>query len=268
VVEHRRVPVAKLLLAVGWRALVLGTILAVCIVLFQRFRITGPGPDLATTINWIVQGDDGRSAELVTIHRAYEIACAASRYAVIEQAPPPIMEGWEDVLKPLSTIRVRGWIPVPFIGGLDAGMAGEAVRELYEIRVTDGWERPYRLSSVILPRRDEVWQEDVQVQYDLELGLQSSLFRLGKPDPSVSDWMRLQIDSAGPDGTFSSGDDLRLVSYIQISQTFFYEEMAESRLRRMEAAYMIGPHLFRIEGNRYDLIDARILAEHRFDMIW
>jgi hypothetical protein len=268
VVAHQRLPVTKLLLAVGWRALVLAGILAVFIVLFQRFRMTGPGPDLPTTINWIIYGDQGRSAELVTIHRAYEIACAASRYAVIEQEPPPIMEGWEDVLEPLSTMRVRSWIPVPFIGGLDAEMAGEAVREIYQIKVTDGWERPYRLSSIVLPRRGKEWQEDVQVQYDLDLGLQASFFRLGKPDPSVSDWMRLQIDSAGPDGVFISGDDLRLVSYIQIGQTFFFEESAETRRRRMEGAYIVGPHLFRLEGNRYDLIDARILAEHRFDMVW
>jgi hypothetical protein len=266
--EHRRVPIGRLLLAVGWRALVLAGIVAVLVVLFQRYRTTGPGPDLATTISWIIHGDQGRSAELITIHRAYEIACAASRYAVIEQEAPPIMEGWEDVLEPLSTMRVRGWIPVPFIGGLDPDMAGAAVREIFQVRVTDGWQRRYQLTSVILPRQGKVWEEDVQVQHDLDLGLQSSFFRLGKPDPSVSDWMRLQIDSAGPDGVFASGDDLRLVSYIQIGQTFFFEESAESRRRRMERAYMVGPHLFRLEGNSYDLIDARILAEHRFDMVW
>jgi hypothetical protein len=270
IVAAKKIPLSKVLLAAGWRALVYGLVLAIPFLFFVRFRETGPGPDLATTLRWIIQGDEGRSAELITIHRAYEIGCAASRYAVIEQEALPIMEGWEDVLAPLSTGRVRGWLPVPFIGGLNADMVGDAVREIYDVRLSDGWGRPYRLTGRELPsRRDRSWAEDEQVAKDLARGLNSSFFRRGEPDfGALVGWLRLQIESAGRDGRFDTEDDLLMVSYIQIGQTFHLQESNESRRRRLEAAYNTGPHLFRLEGSRYDLIEARFLAEHRFEMVW
>ena len=34
-------------------------------------------------------------------------------------------------------------------------------------------------------------------------------------------------------------------------------------VKKIERSYTIGPQYFRVEGSRYDLIDARLLAEFR-----
>jgi len=250
----------------GWRLVVYGLILSMPIVGFMRLRATGPAPDLATTIRWMAFGDGGRASELVTIHRMYEIGSAASRFMVREMTAPPFDGDWEKVLAPASTARVRGWIPLVFWGA-DTGFAPASVREMYEVRAVDGWGRPYRVHTRLLPRGDD-WEQDSQVASDLEAGLQATFFSLDEPDFVHGLWMRLEIISAGADGDFDTGDDLRMVSYLQVGHVFRLIIDPSEIQRRVERAYTIGRHYFRIEGSDYDLIDARLLAEYRLTSIY
>jgi hypothetical protein len=247
----------------AWRVILYGGIAALVLVGFARFRATGTAPDLATTLRWMAFGDDGRAAELVTIHRAHEIASAAARYAVHELEPPPIDDDWEPVLAPYATMWVRGWMPLLFYGAT-TDMAPRSVQEIFTVQADDGWGRPYRLEGRQLAR-DGAWPEDPQVAADLEAGLQTSFFGISNPvfDPET-DWMRLEISSAGGDGTFDNGDDLRLVSYFPVGFTLHISRRPQELQKRLDRLYTQGRHHFRLEGNRRgDLIDARLLAEHR-----
>jgi hypothetical protein len=250
----------------GWRLLVLGALLALPFVGFARFRTTGPGPGLLTTLRWMAFGDSGRSAELVTIHRAHEIASAAARYGVRELETPPFDDDWERELAPYATMWVRGWIPLLFYGAT-SDMAPRSVQEFFEVRSEDGWGRPYRITNRTLPR-DEPRADDEEVAADFAAGLQVSFFLYEDPvfDPDT-DWMRLEITSAGRDGDLDTVDDLHLVSYMPVGFTLRLTRRPEDLQRQMEVAYEKGRHYFRLEGSRFDLIDARLLAEHRLEYL-
>ena len=79
--------------------------------------------------------------------------------------------------------------------------------------------------------------------------------------------MRLYLESAGKDGDFDTADDLAMVSYIQVGHLFRLLYEPSEVQRRVERAYTIGRHYFRLEGNTWDLIDARMLAEFRLTSI-
>ena len=253
------------LAAGGWRVVVYGLILLLPILGFMRLRTTGPGPDLKTTLRWMAFGDGGRAAELETIHRMHETAAAASRYSVREMEIPPFDGDWEEVLAPAATARVRGWIPLVFFGA-DTHMAPASVRELYEVRSVDGWGRPYRLHVRPMPKADD-WADDTQVVADLAEGLQATFFTRDEPDLGYGDWMRLEMASAGGDGDFDTADDIRMISYIQVGHVFRLLYNPDEIQRKIERAYTIGRHYYRIEGSQYDLIDARLLAEYRLTSI-
>lgn len=249
----------------GWRLIVYGLILLLPIVGFMRLRTTGPGPDLQTTVRWMAFGDDGRSAELETIHRMHEIGSAASRFSVREEEVPPFDDDWPEVLAPSSTARIRGWIPLVFFGA-DTGMAPASVREMYEIRATDGWGRPFRVTYRPVVSGVAAFA-DPQVVSDLDQGLQATFFTRGTPDFEHGKWIRLVMVSAGRDGDFDSDDDLRMVSYFQAGHVYRLLYDPSEVQRRIERAYTIGRHYFRIEGSESDLIDARLLAEYRLTSI-
>ena len=263
--QKQRVSLLEYLVKGGWRVVVYGLILLLPVLGFMRLRTTGPGPDLPTTLRWMVFGDGGRAAELTTIHRMHEIGSATSRYAVREMELPPFDGDWEEVLARSSTARVRGWMPLVFFGA-DYRMAPASVRELYEVRSVDGWGRPYRISVRPIVRGEGAYEDPVVVA-DLEAGLQATFFTVDRPDLEHGEWARLVIESAGADGKFDSDDDLRMISYVRVGQVFrlLYDP---SRVQvEIERAYTIGRHYFRIEGSQYDLIDARLLAEYRLTSI-
>jgi len=250
----------------GWRVVVYGLILVLPILGFMRLRTTGPGPDLSTTLRWMVLGDGGRAAELETIHRMHEIATAASRYSIREQEMPPFDGDWGEILAPSSTARIRGWMPLVFFGA-DTDMSPASVRELYEVRSVDGWGRTYRVHLRSLARGLSAL-DDPQVAADLDQGLQATFFTRDEPDLENGQWVRIEIESAGPDGDFDSGDDLRMVTYIRVGHVFRLLYDPDEVQRRVERAYTIGRHFYRIEGSDYDLIDARLLAEYRLTSIY
>lgn len=249
------------------RVILYGGIGALVVFGFVRFRTTGTGPDLPTTVRWMALGDGGRSAELVSIHRAHEIAAAAARYAVHELEPPPIDGDWEPVLAEYATMWVRGWMPLLFYGAT-SDMAPRSVQEFFVVQADDGWGRPYRLEGRALPRGTGA-AEDREVAADLETGLQTSFFGISNPVfDSDTDWMRLEITSAGHDGEFGTGDDLVLVSYFPVGFTLHISRNPQGLQRRLDRLYTQGRHHFRLEGNRLgDLIDARLLAEHRIEYL-
>jgi hypothetical protein len=249
----------------GWRVLVYGLLLALPIIGFARLRTTGPGPDVATTLRWMAFGDGGRAAELETIHRMHEIGSAASRYMVRENEAPPFDGPWAEVLAPSATARVRGWIPLVFLGA-DTAMAPDSVREMYEVKAVDGWGRPFRVRARQLPR-DTPASEQAEVADDLETGLQATFFTRDVPDLGYGEWLRLELESAGRDGEHGTDDDLRMVSYIQIGHVFRLLYNPDEVQQQIERAYTVGRQYFRLEGNRYDLVDARLLAEFRLTSI-
>ena len=255
----------KYLAAGGWRVVVYGLILLLPILGFMRLRTTGPGPDLGTTLRWMAFGDGGRAAELETIHRMHETASAASRYSIRENEMPPFDGDWAKILAPVATARVRGWIPLVFFGA-DTQMAPASVRELYEVRSVDGWGRPYHLDVRPL-LRGEGWVDDPQVTADLSEGLQATFFTRDEPDFGHGAWIRLEMVSAGGDGAFGTGDDIRMISYIQVGHVFRLLYDPSEIQRKIERAYIIGRHYYRFEGSEYDLIDARLLAEYRLTSI-
>jgi len=249
----------------GWRLVIYGLILLLPILGFMRLRATGPGPDFKTTLRWMAFGDGGRAAELESIHRMHEIASAASRYSIRENEMPPFDGDWEKILAPAATARVRGWIPLVFYGA-DTQMAPSSVRELYEVRSVDGWGRPYRLHVRPMPNAED-WFDDPQVVADLAIGLQATFFTRDEPDLGHGDWMRLEMVSAGGDGAFDTADDIRMISYIQVGYVFRLLYDPSEIQSKIERAYIIGRHYYRIEGSDYDLIDARLLAEFRLTSI-
>jgi len=250
----------------GWRVLVYGAIILLPVVGFARLRDTGPGPDLPTTLRWMAGGDNGRAAELVTIHRAHEIGAAVSRYAVRETEPFPFAGDWRDELAPYSTMHIRGWMPLVFFGA-DSGMAPASVREFYEIREVDGWGRPYRVTTRVI-RRGEDWKSDPEVNADLEAGLQARFHTVDRPELGNGDWLRLEVVSAGNDGEIDTDDDLRFISYSLIARPLRLVISPEKVLKQRERDYTIGRQFFRLEGNDYDLIDARLLAEYRLTSLY
>jgi hypothetical protein len=265
IVPARRSRLRVVAAALG-RLLLYGALIAIPLVGFARLRSTGPGPDLPTTLRWMLRGDDGRANELVTIHRAHEIAGAAARYSVEQLAPPTFAGGWAETLAPYATMNVRGWMPLLFYGA-STGMAPSSVETFYEVRADDGWGRPYRVSARELHRSDD-WSDDPQVAADLQAGLQSSFFAAGPSELDRDrDWQRLEISSAGADGTFDTADDLRLISYYPIGFTLRLTRRQAELNQELERAYVIGRHHFRLEGSRWDLIDSRLLAEFRLEYL-
>ena len=250
----------------GWRVLVYGAIVLLPILGFARLRNTGPGPDLPTTLRWMAFGDDGRAAELVTIHRAHEIGAAASRYAIREIEVFGFDGDWAEKLAPKATMNVRGWIPLVFFGA-DTDMAPASVREMYEVSEVDGWARPYRIATRIIERGDG-WKSDPVVEADLDAGLQARFHTIDVPEFGRGDWLRLELTSAGRDGAFDTGDDLRFISYSLISAPLQMLADPEIVVQRVERNYIIGPQYFRVEGSDYDLIDARLLAEFRLTSLY
>lgn len=245
----------------GWRVLLYGALILLPILGFARLRATGPGPDLETTLKWMAMGDGGRAAELVTIHRAYEIGAAASRYAVREVEPFSFEGDWATELAPMATMNVRGWMPLVFFGA-DSSMAPASVQEFYEVSAEDGWGNAYRVETRTIAR-GEGWKEDPMVTADLEAGLQARFHTRDRPDLGNGDWLRLLLISAGRDGVFESGDDLRFISYSLVSAPLRMLAQPELVVKKIERNYTIGPQYFRVEGSDYDLIDARLLAEFR-----
>ncbi len=245
----------------GWRYIVYPLIVALPVIGFMRLRMTGPGPDLATTLRWMAFGDGGRAAELETIHRMHEIGAAASRFMVRENEIPPFGGDWADVLASSSTARVRGWIPLVFLGA-DTAMSPPSVRDMYEVRAVDGWDRAYRVTATPLPRDHDLTTLP-EVADDLAKGLHATFFTVDRPNFAEGQWMRLKLTSGGADGEFGTGDDLSMVSYLQVGHVFRLLYNPDEVQQRVERAYTIGRQYFRIEGSDYDLIDARLLAEFR-----
>ncbi len=230
-----------------------------------RWTRVGPGPDLATTVRWLVFGDGGRAAELTTLNRAYEIARAASRFSVRNMAPPSFDGDWADTLAPYATGAVRGWLPMLFVMA-DADLAPAAVRDMYAVRRMDGWGRPYRVRAVEIPRGTQP-TPGREVAEDLRKGLQAGLFERGTPDLSAGDWLRLELRSAGRDGRFDTADDPVFLAYVPASHTLHLSRGHHELDRQLETAYTQGRVFFRIQGTREDLVAARLLAEHRLDAL-
>ncbi len=260
--EHRRPRRRRLGPALA-RAALYGGLAALLAAAWMRWATVGPGPDLPTTLRWLALGDGGRAAELVTLNREYEIARAAARWGLENLEAPSFGPGWAARLEPFSTAAVRGWLPLLFAAA-DARLAPGSVREMYAIRETDGWGRPFAVRTRPIPRGADP-ERDPEVAADLAAGLRRSIFRRARTRLAGRDWLRLEIASSGADGRPGTADDVVFVAYVPVSHTFRVGADAERLRRELESAYLQGFHLFRVASSRYDLIAARLLAEHRLE---
>jgi hypothetical protein len=265
VTARPRPPMAPRLAALASRVVLYGLVALLILGGYRRLRTTGPGPDLKTTVRWMALGDNGRSAELVTLHRAFEIGAAASRFAVHNHEAPSFEGDWAAELDDYATMSVRGWIPLLFFAA-DAELAPPSVREPFTVSDRDGWGRAYRVATRAVPRSDDP-RADPQVAADLSAGLRYSLFHWAVPDLEGADWLRLELLSAGADGAFDTVDDLRMVTYVQVGRTLRLSRTPAQLQRELEVAFTRGRHYFRFEGNSWDLIDARLLAEFRVESL-
>jgi hypothetical protein len=254
------------LTAVAGRLVVYGLLVLLVVLGFLRLRATGPGPDLKTTVRWVLSGDDGRAAELVTTHRAHEISHAASRYSLRELQAPDFDGDWASILEPYATMNVRGMLTM-VTAAADSRMAPASVREFYEVRDYDGWGTPYQVKYRIYERRG-AWDSDPLVTADLEEGLRSSFFRQDKPKLGDGDWLRLELVSAGRDRQLETADDISFISYFTVGLTLRVRSDPTQMQRDMEIAYTTGRHYFRVVGNRFPLLDARRLAEYRLELMY
>jgi hypothetical protein len=253
------------LLSVLPRIVVYGGLIAVIVAGFLRYQATGPGPDLATTLRWMAFGDDGRAAELVTIHRAHEIGSAVSRAAIRTMEAPDFDDGWGDQLAPFATMNVRGYIPLLTMG-LDTDVAPGFITDFYRVTETDGWGRPYRVATHLI-KRTTTPEDDPIVASDLRNGLSRTFFELGRPDFDQGDVQRLELVSAGRDGRMDTDDDIRFISYALVGFSFRISGDPARLTTMLEKAYASGTHYFRLENSRYRLIEARVLAETRLDTL-
>jgi hypothetical protein len=251
------------LASVVGRLLLYGLLVGLPAAGFVRLRVTGPAGDLPTTLRWMVQGDNGRAAELVTIHREYEIAAAMARYTVEQQEAPTLDGDWAALLSPYATMNVRGFIPLLFWAA-NTDLAPASVKEPFTVSDRDGWGRLYRLTARTLPTHGVT---DPEAVADLERGLSVSFFAAGRPDLERGEWVRLEVLSPGPDGDYGTPDDLRMVSYLPVGVTLHLGKSAEELQRTLDRAFTLGRHYFRLEGSRFDLIDARLLAEFRLESV-
>ena len=261
VVRMARPPLMSRIWAGVWRLLVLGLIVAVPVIGVNRLLKVGPGPDLTTSLSWIVFGNEGRSAELVTLHRAYEISSAAARFAVREFEAPSFDGDWGEVLVPFATMNTRGWIPLLFIGAM-TDSAPDSVKEFYEVSTKDGWGHAYQVSTRLIERGGDLGSDE-EVQKDIAAVLNRSFAVVAEPDFAAADWLRLELISSGYDGIFETGDDIRFISYLPVGFTFHLSGNQQELQRKLDEAFFLGRHYFRYEGANYDLIDARLLAEFR-----
>jgi len=252
--------------AAAARLLLWGGLAALLAAAAWRWMLFGPGPDLATTLRWLVLGDGGRAATLVTLHRADQIAAAAARWTVRQLEPPTFQGDWAAELAPYSTMAVRGWLPLLFAAA-DAELAPGPVKVFYEVRSTDGWGRPWRVRTRAIPRGFDPGG-DPEVTADLAAGLGRNFFAAGRPRFDRSGYLRLELVSAGRDGRFGTADDLVFVSYFPTDLTFRVGTDRSAVQRRLERAFVSGRHLYRYSGVPWDLIDARLLAEHRLDTLF
>ena len=248
------------------RLLLWGGLVALVALGWWRWAMLGPGPDLATTVRWIALGDGGRARSLVTLHRAFETASAAARYAVREVEPPSFEGDWAKELAPYSTMAVRGWLPLLF-GAADASLAPDAVTAFYRVEPVDGWGRPWKVTTRNL-RRGFDPSTDPQVRADLQAGLWKSFFAAGRPDFKEIGYLRLELRSSGSDGRFETPDDIVFTSYVPVRMLFRAGTGRQELQRKMDAAFLRGRHLFTWTGCPWDLIDARLLAEHRLDALF
>jgi len=256
-------PQATRVAAVVGRLVLYGLILALPAAGFLRLRATGPAEDLPTTLRWMAFGDGGRSAELVTIHRAFEIASAVARYAVEQQEAPKLDGDWAALLEPYATMNVRGFVPLLFWAS-STDLTPASVKEFFTVSDRDGWGRLYRATSRPVAGDGKV---DLEAAAEVERGLSTSFFAAGRPDLDRGDWLRLELLSAGADGSYGTSDDLRLVSYIPVGVTLHLGSSTAELQRTLDRAFALGRHYFRLEGNHYDLIDARLLAEFRLESV-
>jgi predicted nucleic acid-binding Zn ribbon protein len=232
---------------VPWMVLAaLLVVVAAIAALWARFKVTGPGPDLSTTAEWLVLGDRGRVEELATLSRAYETARALDR-TCLDRGVPPTLDGidWTAVAA-YSNASYRGFVSlIQWAAGPDA-IRGR-LAWLLDVDGRDGWGRPWRaqLAAWTVTHRPHEFFPGV--------------LDAGSPPPADRPLLHLSLVSAGPDGRFDTRDDIVFEALFPAPTPLRIR--SEQAVAEHDAEIERGLVWTRIRGARYDLVDARVLGE-------
>lgn len=234
-------------LSVPWTMLALvGVVAAATTVGWRRFQAVGPGPDLATTVHWIAQGDDERQATLATLMRAYETARAVMRSCIDNGEPCAFSEsGWPAIAR-YSNAVWRGFVPL-VQWAVSADSLGGRLGELLAVDGRDGWDRPWKAAIVPMSEREK------------PEGFHPGALRSGSPPPAGRALWRLELVSSGPDGAAGTADDITFEAVFPAPGPLRIGDVKAMRDR--EAEVERGLVWVRWSGTELDLVDGRMLAE-------
>ncbi len=232
---------------VPWLAALLVAVLAaVSVAGWQRFRAVGPGSDLATTLRWIVRGDDQRRPTLGTLLRAFETARAVMRCCLDTGGPCSLeRSAWAEVAG-YANAAWRGFVPLVQWAAARPAITGR-LGELLTVDGKDGWGTPWRASVAPLPRG-----APANGYYPGALGA-------GSPPPVGRELWRLVLLSAGPDRRADTPDDIRFEAVFPAPRPIRVGDAASRQERDRELER--GQVWVTWQGTDLDLVDGRILAE-------
>jgi hypothetical protein len=236
----------------GSRWLLIGAVLAIgalAVAGVARIRAVGPGPDLATTLRWILAGDGARRSTLATLARAYETSRAVMRCSLDRDEPCPLASpDWREIAS-YANAAWRGYVPLIQWAVPETDITGR-LADLLAVDGRDGWGRPFRVD--LAP-----WQQQSTT------GFYPDAVGAGPPPPRERTLLHLTLLSAGPDGAFGTADDIRFEALFPGPGALQGNiEALKARQREIDR----GRVWRRWSGTSHDLVEARTLAEWYFEL--
>jgi hypothetical protein len=213
---------------------------------WQRFRTVGPGPDLGTTVDWMLHGDGQRRPTLATLMRGYETSRAVMRFCIDNGEPCSFDEKeWPEIAR-YSNALWRGFVPLVQWAASSSSIVGR-LADLLAVDGKDGWGEAWKATIVPLPVGTS--PEDFY----------PGALRSGSPPPDGRALWRLDLVSAGSDRLPGTADDLRFEAVFPAPRPIRLGDPAFHREREVELER--GQVWVRWSGTELDLVDGRALAE-------
>lgn len=234
-------------LVVPWGGLITLALVGAALTLgWHRLRAVGPGPDLSTTLRWVLHGDGERRPTLATLMRAYETARAVARCCLdTGEACPLAPPHWAKIAG-YSNAAWRGFVPLVQWAAASTAIVGP-LAHLLAVDGTDGWGRP--------------WHAALEPTGAAERpgGFYPGALQSGSPPPAGRRLWHLTLRSAGADGKGGTEDDLVFEAVFPAPGPLRLGDPVAHRDREVELER--GQVWVRWQGTELDLVDGRILAE-------
>ncbi len=231
---------------VPWVSLALLAVVAVAVVAgWRRLQLVGPGPDLPTTLRWVLQGDGDRRPTLATLLRAYETARAVARCCLDNGEPCSLATAEWPRIAGYANAAWRGFVPLVQWAAAGSAITGR-LADLLAVDGTDGWGRPWQASVAPFPAAGR------------PAGFYPGALQSGSPPPR-RELLHLVLVSGGADGAMGTADDLRFEAVFPAPLPLRLGDPAARRER--DVAIERGLVWVSWQGTELDLVDGRILAE-------